>query len=327
MNILITGATGFIGSHLAERLHARGHSLRAIVRKSSDKKWLSGLPVDYLEGEYTDPGFLRGAVAGAEMIYHVAGVTKAKTSEGYMAGNHAVTRDLVAAVLDANPTLRRFVHVSSGAAVGPAAPGAPVDETTPFHPITTYGVSKMEAEMVCLGVMDRIPVTIVRPPAVYGPRDTDVFEFFRTMAKGIQPLIGFNKKLVSLIHVSDLVEGIILAGEHAGSAGRTYFISSEEYYDWLHVGDVTAAVMGRKPFRIKIPESCVFALGAVAQFVAMFGSKPAVLNLEKARDIVQDAWTFDGSKARRELGFREKLTLEEGVRGTLDWYRSKGWLA
>ena len=138
------------------------------------------------------------------------------------------------------------------------------------------------------------------------------------MKKGIQPLIGFNEKLVSLIHVSDLVDGIILAGEHAGSAGRTYFISSEKYYNWLHVGDVTAAVMGRKPFRIKIPEWCVFALGAAAQFAATFGSKPAVLNLEKARDIVQDAWIFDGSKARRDLGFREKLTLEEGVRGTLE---------
>ncbi|HLF14296.1 MAG TPA: NAD-dependent epimerase/dehydratase family protein [Bacteroidota bacterium] len=326
MNILITGATGFIGSHLAERLHARGHSLRAIVRKSSDKKWIARLPVDYREGEYTDGDFLRKAVADAEMIYHVAGVTKAKTREGYMTGNHAVTRNLIEAVLAAKGHLRRFVHVSSGAAVGPAAPGAPVDETTPFHPITTYGRSKMEAEKECLTAMGKIPVTIVRPPAVYGPRDTDVFEFFKTMGMGIQPLIGFREKLVSLIHVSDLIDGIILAGEHGKSAGQTYFISSGKCYDWRGVGDVTAAVMGRKPFRVRIPEWCVYAIGAAAQFLAMFGSKPAVLNLEKARDIVQDAWTFDGSKAERELGFREKLTLEEGVRSTLAWYRAEGWL-
>ena len=241
--------------------------------------------------------------------------------------NHAVTRDLIAATVIANPKLRRFVHISSGAAVGPASPGAAVDETTPFHPITSYGVSKMEAEKECLGAMDRIRLTIVRPPAVYGPRDTEIFEFFRTMRMGLQPLIGFSEKLVSLIHVSDLVDGIILAGEHADSAGRTYFISSGKYYNWLHVGDVTASVMRRKPFRVKIPEWCVYAIGAVAQFVAMFGSKPATLNLEKARDIVQDAWTFDGSKAVRELGFREKLTLEEGVRGTLEWYRAQGWLS
>lgn len=326
MNILITGATGFIGSHIAERLHARGHALRAIVRRSSDRKWVAHLPIDYREGDYADAAFLRRAVEGVGAIYHVAGVTKSKTREGYYDGNHAVTRDLLAATVDANPGLARFVHVSSGAAVGPAAPGSSVDETTPFHPITTYGRSKMEAEKECLRLMDRLPITIVRPPAVYGPRDTDVFEFFRTMRKGIHPLIGFGEKRVSLIHAHDLADGIVLAGDHPKAAGGTYFISSARAYTWLEVGSVTAAVMRRRAFRVRIPEWCVYALGAVAQFAASFGSRPAVLNLEKARDVVQDAWVFDGSKAGRELGFRERLTLEEGVRGTLEWYRSQGWL-
>jgi len=326
MNILITGATGFIGSHLAERLHRGGHTLRAITRKSSDRKWLREVPVEYAEGDYGNGGFLREAVAGVDMIYHSAGVTKAKTREEYFRGNRDVTRNLLAAVIDANPRIRRFVHVSSGAAVGPASPGSPVDETTPFHPITSYGVSKMEAERECLAVTGTLPVTIVRPPAVYGPRDTDVFEFFRTMSRGVHPLIGFGEKLVSLIHVSDLVEGIVKAGEHPGAAGRTYFISGPAYYNWHHVGEVTAGVMGRKAVRIKIPEWTVYALGALAQFFARFGDKPAVLNLEKARDVVQDAWIFDGSKAARELGFSERFTLEEGIRMTLEWYRAQGWL-
>jgi dihydroflavonol-4-reductase len=326
MKILITGATGFIGSHLADSLHRGGHTLRAITRKSSDKKWVRDLPIAYSEGEYGDPAFLRTAVADIDMIYHVAGVTKARNREEYFSGNRDVTRNILAAVLDSNPRLKRFVHVSSGAAVGPASPGKPVDETTPFHPITTYGVSKMEAEKECLAVMDKVPVTIVRPPAVYGPRDTDVFEFFKTMNMGVQPLIGFREKFVSLIHVSDLVAGIILAGEHRDAAGRTYFISGTEYYNWHQVGEVTAGVMGRKPIRIKIPEWCVYTIGAFAQFFALFGSRPAVLNLEKVRDIVQDAWTFDGSLASRELGFVEKLSLEEGIRLTLGWYREQGWL-
>jgi nucleoside-diphosphate-sugar epimerase len=326
MTILITGATGFIGSHIAERLHAAGHTLRAIVRRSSDRKWVARLPIDYREGDYADGAFLRKAVEGVSTIYHVAGVTKSKTKEGYYDGNHAVTRNLLAAAIDANPGLSRFVHVSSGAAVGPAAPGSSVDESTPFHPITTYGLSKMEAEKECLRAMEKIPVTIVRPPAVYGPRDTDVFEFFSTMRKGVHPLIGFGEKRVSLIHAHDLADGIILAGGHPKSPGGTYFISSAKAYSWLEVGAVTAAVMGRKALRVRIPEWCVYALGAAAQFAASFGSKPAVLNLEKARDVVQDAWVFDGSKAERELGFREKLSLEEGVRGTLEWYRAEGWL-
>src|SRR3990172_1469949 len=317
MNILLTGATGFIGSHLARRLHRQGHTLRAITRKSSDKKWIGDIPIAYVEGDYGNATFLREAVSGVDMMYHVAGVTKARTKEEYFRGNHMVTRNLLSAVLDANPRIGRFVHVSSGAAVGPATPGTPVDETTPFHPITTYGVSKMRAEKECLAAMEKIPVTIVRPPAVYGPRDTDIFEFFRTMNIGLQPLIGFREKLVSIIHVSDLVDGIVLAGESPRAAGQTYFISGEKYFTLLHLGDVTAAVMGRRPVRIKIPEWCVYTIGALAQFFASFGGRPAVLNLEKARDIVQDAWTFDGSKAVRELGFGEKFTLEEGIRVTL----------
>jgi nucleoside-diphosphate-sugar epimerase len=326
MTILITGATGFIGSHIAERLHAGGHALRAIVRRSSDPKWLARIPMEYREGSYADPAFLRKAVEGVAMIYHVAGVTKSKTKAGYFEGNHIVTRNLLDAVADANPGLSRFVHVSSGAAVGPAAPGGSVDETTPFHPITTYGLSKMEAEKECLRAMAKLPVTIVRPPAVYGPRDTDILEFFRAMRKGLHPLIGFGEKRVSLIHARDLADGIILAASHPKSAGGTYFISSARAYTWLEVGAVTARVMGRKAVRVRIPEWGVYVLGALAQFAASFGSKPAVLNLEKARDVVQDSWVFDGTKAERELGFREKLSLEEGVRGTLEWYRREGWL-
>jgi len=326
MTILITGATGFIGSHIAERLHAAGHPIRAIVRRSSDPRWLSSIPIDYREGDYDDPAFLRKAVSGVEAIYHVAGVTKAKTSEGYFRGNRDVTRNLLEATIDANPGIGRFVHVSSGAAVGPAARGGSVDEATPFHPITTYGVSKMEAEQECLRAMAKIPITIVRPPAVYGPRDTDVLEFFTAMRKGIHPLIGFGEKRVSLIHAHDLADGIILAGTHPQAAGGTYFISSARGYSWEEVGKVTAAVMGRKVIRVRIPEWCVYVLAAAAQFAASFGKKPAVLNLEKARDVVQDSWVFDGSKAVRELGFREKLSLEAGVRGTLEWYRRQGWL-
>lgn len=327
MKILITGATGFIGSHVAERLNASGHRLRAIVRRSSDRKWIAGLPVEYMEGDYFDSRFVAGAVAGVDMIYHLAGVTKARSRDDYFRGNHAVTSNLLASVLRVNPGVRRFVHVSSQAAVGPSVPGRPVDETAPFRPITTYGVSKMEAEKECLRFMEKLPVTIVRPPAVYGPRDTDVLEFFRTMAMGLQPLIGFRTKQVSLIHVADLARGIIMAGEHERSAGQTYFISSGKFYDWLEVGNLTAEIMRRKTWRVKVPEWAVYAVAAVAQLLSGLGDKPAVLNIEKARDIVQDAWICDASKAARELGFREEMTLEEGIRSTIAWYREAGWLA
>jgi nucleoside-diphosphate-sugar epimerase len=324
--ILITGATGFIGSHLADTLSAKNHQLRLLVRKTSNLKWIKDLPVEYVYGDLFDHEVLRRAVRDVDMVYHLAGLTKAMTKEEYDRGNHLATKNLLEAVLAERPGLTRFVHVSTQAAVGPSSGGVPIDETTPFHPITTYGVTKMEAEKECLRLMDRLPITITRPPAVYGPRDKDVFEFFSAMAKGLQPMIGFNNKTVSLIHVKDLVDGIIAAGEHPRAVGQTYFIASERYYDWKTVGQITARVMGKKAFRLRIPESGVYAIAAVSELYGKVSGKPVLLNFEKARDIVQDAWTCSIAKAQRELGFKESLSLEEGIRGTVAWYREQGWI-
>jgi nucleoside-diphosphate-sugar epimerase len=326
MRILITGATGFIGSHLAETLYAQGHQLQCLVRKSSNLVWIKHLPIEYVYGDLFDASVLQSAVKDVDMVYHLAGMTKAKTKEEYIQGNHIATKNLLDAVLAVQPNLKRFVHVSTQAAVGPSAGNTPIDERTPFHPITTYGVTKMEAEKECLSRMNKLPITITRPPAVYGPRDKDVFEFFNAMNKGLQAMIGFNNKEVSLIHVKDLVDGIILAGEHPAAIGQTYFISSERFYNWKEVGEITARVMGKKALRLRIPEFGVYIIAAFSEIAGLFSKKPVLLNFEKARDIVQDAWTCSIVKAKTELGFKEKLTLEDGIRQTIAWYRQHGWL-
>jgi len=326
MRILITGANGFIGSHLTESLNKRGHQLRCLVRNTSDLTWIKNLPIEYIYGDLFDEDAMKKAVKDVECIYHLAGVTKSKTKAGYYRGNHLATKNLLEITLATNPSLKRFVHVSSQAAVGPSLEGKPIDEQTPFHPITTYGLSKMEAEKECLKMMDRLPLTIVRPPAVYGPRDKDVFEFFHVISKGLHPLIGFSDKYVSLIHVKDLVDGILSAGENPKALGQTYFISSEGYYNWKQLGEITSKIMGKKVIRVKIPAACVYTVAAFAQFFSVFSSKPAVLNIEKGKDIVQNAWTCDIAKARKELGFKETMTIEEGIKNTVDWYRQKGWI-
>lgn len=327
MQILITGATGFIGSHLAERLHAKGYALKCLVRKTSNLVWLKDMNIEYIYGDLHDTEVLRKAVAQVDYIYHLAGVTKAKTRAEYFAGNHTATKNLLDAALSHSSNLKRFVHVSSQAAVGPSEQGIPVDEQTAFHPITTYGVSKMEAEKECINRMDKLPVTIVRPPAVYGPRDKDVFAFFSSMSKGLQPMIGFNNKEVSLIHVKDLVDGIVLAGEHTKAAGQTYFISSERFYNWKEVGEVTAGAMKKRALRLRIPEFIVYTIAAFSELFGLLSRKPVLLNFEKARDIVQDAWTCSIKKAKDELGFKESQTLEEGIRNTVEWYYRNGWLS
>ena len=326
MKALVTGGTGFIGSHLVEHLLQKKYSVRCLIRRSSDTKWLKGLPVEYVYGDLFDGDALHDAVTGVDYVYHSAGITKAKTREEYYRGNTEGTKSILAAVLQHDPRVRRFVHISSQAAVGTSPTKTPIREDTPAHPLTTYGKSKWMAEEECAKVAGSIPVTIVRPPVVYGPRDKDVFEFFNTMSKGLQPMVGFHEKYVSMIHVQDLVRGFVMAGESDKAAGQTYFISSKEAHGWQEIGEITRAAMGNRALRIRLPEAAVFGIAAVAELLALFSSKPALINFEKARDMVQDYWTCDASKARRDFGFEQEISLAHGVRNTVAWYRKQSWL-
>lgn len=326
MKALVTGATGFIGSHLAEFLLRRGYTVRCLIRRTSDPVWLKGLTVEYVYGDLFDDTALQAAVQGVDFIYHSAGITKAKTADGYYRGNSTGTSNLLAAAAHYNPSLTRFVHISSQAAAGPSPSAAPINEDHPARPLTTYGKSKWQAERECHRMMPSLPITIVRPPAVYGPRDKDVFEFFNTMSKGLQPMVGFREKYVSLIHAADLVRGFVMAGESATAAGRTYFITSDRAYGWKEIGEVTREILGKRAIRLRIPEAGIYVIAAVAEFLALFNPKPALINFEKARDMVQDYWTCSGAKAKADFGFEQQISLEQGIRETVEWYRHTGWI-
>jgi nucleoside-diphosphate-sugar epimerase len=323
---LVTGGTGFIGSHLVELLLEKNYSVRCLVRTSSDTKWLRGLPVEFVYGDLFDTTALQHAVAGVDYVYHAAGLTKAKTREEYYQANTAGTKNILDALVRHNPVIRRFVHLSSQAAVGPSDSKTPITEERPPRPLTTYGKSKWKSEEECLKVSSLLSITIVRPPAVYGPRERDIFEFFRTMSRGLQPIVGFNEKYLSLLHVADVVRGCLMAAESATAAGQTYFISSNGTYGWKEIGDIVQEVMNRRVLRVRIPEAGVYMVAAFAEFFALFSPRPALINFEKARDMVQDYWTCDASKARRDFGFEQKIPLREGIQSTVDWYRKHDWL-
>ncbi len=323
---LVTGGSGFIGSHIVEQLLAKGYTVRCLLRKTSSTAWLKDLNVEFVYGDVFDEPALAKAVEGMEYIYHSAGLTKAKTHEEYYRANVDGTRNVLDAALCNAPNLRRFIMISSQTAAGPSPSPAPMTEEQSGSPITTYGKSKLKAEQECMKFADRMPVTIVRPPAVYGPRDKDVFEFFSTMRKGLQPVVGFGEKYVSLLHVGDVVRGAIMAGESPVSAGQLYFLSSTGIYGWKQVGQVTREVLGRKALTVRIPEAGVYVVATFAEFLALFSKKPALINYEKARDMVQNYWTCDSSKARRDFGYVQQISLEDGIRDTIEWCYKEGWL-
>ncbi|MCZ7555066.1 MAG: NAD-dependent epimerase/dehydratase family protein [Bacteroidia bacterium] len=327
MIISVTGGTGFIGSHLIDRLLEQGHEVRALTRRSSNLRWLEGKPVKLVEGDVRDASSLQTLLDGADVVYHIAGVVKARDRQGYFDGNVKATQNMLEAAHRFAPGLRRFLYVSSQTAAGPSTSlDRPVREDDTPHPITTYGESKWAAEQLVHEWRDRLPWTIVRPPAVYGPRDTEIYIYFQAISRGLNSIIGFDDKRLSLVHSHDLVRGIMLAAEAGHSVGETYFIASEEFYSWPQVGRITAAALNKRFVTLRLPHMLVYSVAAVAQSVAALQRKAATLNLEKARDITQRYWTCDISKAVKELGYRQEMPIDKGIANTVAWYREQKWL-
>jgi len=323
---LVTGANGFVGSHLVDNLLSKGFKVRCLVRKSSNLKWLDKKNVEIFDSGLFDKDGLRKALKDVNYIYHVAGVVKSKTKEGYFKGNVETTRNLLDIALENASTIKRFLVVSSQTVSGPSTEGNPVNEETECNPITTYGRSKLAEEKLVLSYKDKLPITICRAPAVYGERDTEIFIYFQTFSKGLTTTIGFDKKELSLIHVVDLVEGFYLAAMSEKAKGGIYFISSEKFYTWQEINSITSKVLNKKPIIIKVPHFLVYTIASFAQFISMFSSKPATLNIEKAKDITQQYWTCNTSKAMKDLGYKQNISLEDGIRRTCDWYKEMKWI-
>lgn len=324
--ILVTGATGFVGSHLADNLMERGARIRCLARKSSNLRYVKDPAIELVYGGLDESTDWDEAFEDVDTVYHVAGTTFARRAEDYYRVNHKGTELLLSEAVKRRDRIRRFVYISSLAAIGPSRDGAPVDEETAPSPITPYGKSKLLAEEAVKVVADLVPVTIVRPPAVYGPRDYGIYEFFKAVKGGMFPVIGRRDKRVSLVHVRDLVTGIILAGESDIAVGRTYFVSSEDDYSMLAVADLMAALMRKRLRTFKLPRLVAYGVALAAEGAAAVTRKPPVINRDKVIDLSQTAWTCSIERARTELGYTPKVELEEGLRETIAWYKQEGWL-
>ncbi len=327
--ILVTGATGFIGKVLVAYLKKRGDAPRILVRPESDSLKAQAMGVDICEAGYDDHEKLREAVSGVDSIIHLAGVTRSVTREGYFQGNVMPVENLLRAFVDVNSSPARFVFVSSLAAAGPApVAGEGLRETDPPLPVSGYGRSKLDAEHLCLSYRDKLPVTIVRPPAVYGPGDRDVLQFLQLLKKGLVLGAGdVDRQRLSLIHVEDLVEGIVMAARSPAAVGETYYITSPEWYSWDQLAAVAARELGVATVRkISLPKPLMRLAGTIAGFAGIVSGKTGLLNPDKVNEMVQDYWICSPRKAEKELGFIAKTPLEEGMRRTIAWYREEGWL-
>ena len=328
MKVLVTGATGFLGSHIADELLKKGYEVRCTYRKTSNLRWLKDKPFELVEADFFDIESLKKATEGVDYIVHSAGVVAGRNLDDFLRGNRDTTLNLLKAAEATAPNLVRFVHVSSQTAAGPAESlDKPVTEDMTPHPITAYGISKIEAEKAVLSFKDKFNYTIVRPTAIYGPRDVAIFQMFQIAQKGLGTLMGFDKKYLNLIHSDDCSRGIIQAMESDKAINETYFIASEEIYNWPQIINVFKKAFNKKFFiTLRIPHFLIYTIGAISEFFGRFAKKPPVFNKDKARDFVQKYWICSIEKSQRDFGFKQQVSLEDGIKQTIDWYKEHGWL-
>lgn len=320
MKAFVTGATGFIGSCLVEALVREGADVTCLVRDSSRAGHLSRLSIRMVKGDCTDRASLDGPLRRAEIVFHLAGLTKAARTDDFFRVNAGGTENIVRAALGAAGNLKRFVHLSSLAAAGPSRDGNPLTEEALPMPVSEYGRSKLEGETIVLCRRHEMPVTVIRPPAVYGPRDVDLFVFFRMIKFGIIPHWGAGA--YSFIHVHDLVRAIIQASRDERGAGEIFFVSDGTIHTTEEIINAIAASLQKRPLRVRMPRVAVSLIGMLA---GMLG-RVSIINADKIREIRHPRWICDMSKIRATLGYAPAISLEEGVRWTADWYRTHRWL-
>jgi 2-alkyl-3-oxoalkanoate reductase len=328
MTILVTGATGFLGSHVAEELSKQGRSVRALVRSSSDTRFLKSLPgVELVQGSVEDRNSVVAAAQGATGIVHAAGLVKAKSADDFMRTNAGGTETLIEAALANGATLKRFVLVSSLAALRPSdGSGNPIAEDAEPRPVTDYGRSKLAAERAALAKKDTLPLVVVRPPAIYGPRDREILAFFKSIQMGLLPLLGSTQNKLSMIYGSDCAAACVKALDADLPSGTALHIDDGGVHTMEELIVQAESAMGRRArFRFHLPRKLVETAALGAELYGKATNRAVMLTRDKCNELFEQ-WVCDSTRAQKLLGWKPLVSFDEGIRRTVAWYRQAGWL-
>ncbi|MCB9366573.1 MAG: NAD-dependent epimerase/dehydratase family protein [Calditrichaeota bacterium] len=322
---VVTGATGFVGSHVAELALAKGSTVRLLVRDTRRLKWLAQERFELFVGDLLDREVLRHTVQGADSVIHCAGLTKAVCEADYQRLNGEATGILAKECESAG--VRRFVYCSSLAACGPSPFGAPLIETMSPKPITSYGRSKLSGEAATSSELKQTEWVIVRPPAVMGPRDEQFVPLFKMMRRwGLYTQAGARRREYSLIGVKDLSRILVdVAESHSGNK-ETYFATMPVPFQWSEVARAYSAATGGRCRRVVIPETLSRFVGALGDLQMKVTGKPVLLGNEKVLEILSESWGCSGEKLFRHLGLKCDQSLQSLLHETNDFYLTQGWI-
>lgn len=326
MRTLVTGATGFTGGHLARTLASRGNAVRALVRDPSRAEDLRQAGIELVAGDLTDVASLDRAVAGVEVVYHIAAIYRQAGvgTATYRAVNAVAVQTLIERAAQAG--VRRVVHCSTVGVHGDVEQ-PPADEDAPLKPGDVYQETKLEGEQLARDAGRRlgIEVVIVRPSGIYGPGDRRLLKLFRGVARGRFPMLGRGQIYYHLTYIDDLVEGFLLCGEHPAAAGRTYILAGGEVTTLNELVELVADVAGTKPPRVHLPVWPFWIAGAACEAICVpLGIEPPIYR--RRVDFYTKSRAFSVVRARAEIGYNPRVGLKEGIARTLSWYREQGWL-
>lgn len=326
--VLITGASGFVGSHLAEYLAGHKIKVKLLVRTTSRLLFKPNSFMELCYGDVTDLDSLRRAVKGVRIIYHLAGLLRGADFSAYQKVNAEGTRNVCKAA-DGERGVKRMIYVSSLSAAGPSSLGGEIEETMPCHPVSFYGKTKRMGEVIALSYQKKFEVTILRPGAVYGPRETDIFEYFKMVNQGLAVNGGDGTQRVSFIYVADLVEAILLAAHSPKAKGQIFFVSDGKSLDWNGLFTSIGQAL-KKSYKIfNVPLGIVRIVAALGDCAATWTGKsflPPIVSGDKIKEALEPGWVCSNRKICRMLGFRPKFDLMKGLQKTIEFYRSAKWL-
>ena len=328
MRILLTGASGFLGSHIAEQLDQRGDDVRALVRPTSDTRFLEGLEhVTLLSGAMGDKDSLLAATEGVDGIIHAAGLVKARAQADFYRTNEQGTANLLDAAKHNAPGISRFVLVSSLAVMGPSADGRPVPSGASPNPVTHYGRSKLGAERSARAEVGALPITIIRPPMIYGPRDREMLPFFKSVQLGVLPLTGSPTSRLSAIYAADCAGACVKALAAEVPSGSTYFVE-DGHLETLGglIAHIENALGRRAWLRIPVPRLLMYGAALGSELYGRITRRAVMLTRDKLNELLAPHWVCDSAEAQAALGWKPQISFEEGARFTGAWYRREGWL-
>ncbi len=326
MKALVTGATGFIGSHLVEALVQRGAQIRCLVRDKNHLGWVKDSPVEFVVGNCREKNSLQQAVQDVDHVFHLAGATMAIKEKTFFEVNGQGTENLVQACIENNTRLKKFIYISSQAAAGPGRSEGKKNESDPCEPVSPYGKSKLLGEKLALSHSHELPLLILRPCAVYGPRDKGFYTIFKCLSRGINPCLSGHDQHISMCYVQDLVQAILLAAETRTENGEIFFLSDGHDYRMGEIADTFAQAMEIRALKLRLPKQMLFSLGFLAEGFARLTGKPSIMSRGKVEEMICKNWLCDITKARAVLGFEPRISLAQGAELTVAWYKKENWL-